>query len=114
MVPSGAGGGPVRELTRMTLLGLLASKPMYGYEVRQQMKNVGMEFWVDIPQGSVYPALQRMAADGFLEVVDISTEGKRPTKTVYRITAEGRAEHLRLLRNAWIDPALKGFPVDVA
>lgn len=98
----------------MTLLGLLASQPMYGYEVRQQMKNVGMEFWVDIPQGSIYPALQRMAVDGFLEVVEVSSEGKRPTKTIYRITDEGRAEHLRLLRDAWVDPALKGFPVDVA
>jgi DNA-binding PadR family transcriptional regulator len=98
----------------MTLLGLLASKPMHGYEVRQQMKQAAMEYWVDVPQGSVYPALQRMATDGFLEVVEVAQEGKRPTKTVYRITDEGRAEHLRLLRNAWVDPALTGFPVDVA
>jgi DNA-binding PadR family transcriptional regulator len=98
----------------MTLLGLLASKPMYGYEVRQQMKETAMEYWVDVPQGSVYPALQRMAADGFLEVVEVTQDGKRPTKTIYRITDEGRAEHLRLLRNAWVDPALSGFPVDVA
>jgi len=98
----------------MTLLGLLASKPMHGYEVRQLMKNAAMEHWVDVPQGSVYPALQRMATDGLLEVVEVTKEGKRPTKTVYRITDEGRAEHLRLLRNAWGDPALSGFPVDVA
>jgi DNA-binding PadR family transcriptional regulator len=98
----------------MTLLGLLASKPMHGYEVRQQMKDAGMEFWVDVPQGSIYPALQRMAADGFLKVIEVSQDGKRPTKTIYRITDEGRAEHLRLLRDAWVDPALKGFPVDVA
>jgi DNA-binding PadR family transcriptional regulator len=98
----------------MTLLGLLASKPMHGYEVRQQMKNVGMEYWVDVPQGSMYPALQRMATDGFLEIDEVAKDGKRPTKTVYRITNEGRAEHLRLLRNAWVDPDLHGFPVDVA
>jgi DNA-binding PadR family transcriptional regulator len=98
----------------MTLLGLLASKPMHGYEVRQQMKNVGMEYWVDVPQGSIYPALQRMATDGFLEIDEVAKDGKRPTKTVYRITNEGRAEHLRLLRNAWVDPDLHGFPVDVA
>jgi DNA-binding PadR family transcriptional regulator len=98
----------------MTLLGLLASKSMHGYEVRQQMKQAAMEYWVDVPQGSVYPALQRMAADGFLEAVEVTRDGKRPTKTVYRITDEGRAEHLRLLRNAWVDPALTGFPVDVA
>jgi DNA-binding PadR family transcriptional regulator len=107
-------GGPTRDLTRMTLLGLLASKPMHGYELRQQMKDVAMEHWVDIQQGALYPALQRMTADGFLEVSEITKDGKRPSKTVYRITSEGRAEHLRLLRSAWADPALKGFPVDVA
>jgi DNA-binding PadR family transcriptional regulator len=98
----------------MTLLGLLASTPMHGYELRQQMKQHGMERWVDVPQGSVYPALQRMAADGFLDAVEVAPEGKRPTKTVYSITPAGRTEHLRLLRNAWMDPALSGFPVDVA
>jgi DNA-binding PadR family transcriptional regulator len=106
--------GPAGDITRMTLLGLLASKPMYGYELRQQMKGLDMEHWVDIRPGSIYSALPRMAAAGFLEITDVAHQGNRPQKTVYGITSAGRAELLKLLRDAWARPAGMAQPVDVA
>jgi DNA-binding PadR family transcriptional regulator len=98
----------------MTLLGLLSSKPMYGYEIRQQMQIFDMEAWIDIKPGSIYSALPRMAAEGLLEVVDVSSAGNRPIKTVYAITAAGRTELLRLIRQAWAVPSGTAQPVDVA
>jgi DNA-binding PadR family transcriptional regulator len=106
--------GPAGDITRLTLLGLLASKPMHGYELRQQMKQLSMEHWVDIQPGSIYSALPRMAADGFLSIKEVSHEGNRPSKTVYQITDAGRAELVRLLSDAWARPAGMAQPVDVA
>jgi DNA-binding PadR family transcriptional regulator len=87
---------------------------MHGYELRQQMKELAIDEWVDIQQGALYPSLQRMTADGLLEIAEVTSEGNRPTRTVYRITPDGRQEHLQLLRTAWADPALRGSPVSVA
>lgn len=106
--------GPSGEITRLTLLGMLAARPMYGYELRQQMKLYDMEHWVDIRPGSIYSALPRMATDGLLEVTDVSQKGNRPQKTVYGVTEAGRAELIRLLRAAWAKPAGMAQPVDVA
>ena len=101
-------------MTRLTLLGLLSSKAMHGYELRQQMRLWAMEDWVDIRPGSIYAALPRMTAEGLLEVVEVSQEGNRPARTVYGITAAGRNELTRLLREAWAQPAGMAQPIDVA
>jgi DNA-binding PadR family transcriptional regulator len=106
--------GPSGDITRMTLLGLLAAKPSHGYDLQQQMKAYSMESWVNIKAGSVYSALPRMASEGLLKVTDVSNEGNRPSKTVYAITGAGRAEFLRLLREAWAVPVGMAQPVDVA
>jgi DNA-binding PadR family transcriptional regulator len=106
--------GPAGGVTRLTLLGLLSSKPMHGYELRQQMRLWSMEHWVDIHPGSIYSALPRMAAEGLLEVTEVSHEGNRPQRTVYDITPAGRAELTRLLSAAWAEPASMAQPVDVA
>jgi DNA-binding PadR family transcriptional regulator len=87
---------------------------MHGYELRQQMRLFAMEHWVDIRPGSIYAALPRMAAEGLLEVVDVSQDGNRPVRTVYAITAAGREELTRLLGVAWAQPASMAQPVDVA
>jgi DNA-binding PadR family transcriptional regulator len=107
-------GRPTGDVTRLTLFGLLASKPMHGYELRQQMQQFDMKAWVDIQPGSIYAALPRMAAEGLLEVVEVTQDGNRPAKTVYRITRAGRAELARLLGDAWAKPASMAQPVDVA
>jgi len=106
--------GPAGDVTRLTLLGLLSSKPMHGYELRQQMRLWSMEHWVDIHAGSIYSALPRMAAEGLLQVTEVSQEGNRPQRTVYDITPAGRAELTRLLSAAWAEPASMAQPVDVA
>jgi DNA-binding PadR family transcriptional regulator len=106
--------GPAGDVTRLTLLGLLSSKPMHGYELRQQMRVWSMEHWVDIHPGSIYSALPRMASEGLLQVTEVSHEGNRPQRTVYGITAAGRAELTRLLADAWTQPASMAQPVDVA
>jgi PadR family transcriptional regulator, regulatory protein PadR len=70
----------------LLILSLLASQPMYGYELVQAIRrstNGTLEFG----EGCVYPILHRLEADGLLG-------GKRETvggrsRVVYRITVKG-------------------------
>jgi len=41
---------------------------------------------------SIYRAIERLHADGLIEPVETTREGRRPERTVYRITADGREE----------------------
>jgi PadR family transcriptional regulator PadR len=41
-------------------------KPMHGYALRQRIKDISDDF-LQIEQGSLYPALQRMLKTGWLE-----------------------------------------------
>ncbi len=70
---------------RLYLLSILATQPMHGYEL---IRALGSQFGgTYIPSaGTVYPRLAKLQDDG---LVTKSTDGR---KTVYAITAAGRAE----------------------
>jgi DNA-binding PadR family transcriptional regulator len=72
---------------RYMILKLLADRPMHGYEVMQELaKESGG--WYTPSAGSVYPVLQLLQDQGYVESED--RDGKR----VYRITDSGR-EYLK-------------------
>ena len=101
-------------ITRLTLLAFLALRPMHGYELRKAMEDNQMNRWADIQFGSIYARLQQLTKEGLLQEVGSERAGNRPPRTVYRITEAGQDELLRLLRRAWVQPALSARPVDVA
>src|SRR5262249_54337486 len=45
---------------------------------------------LNLKRGSLYHAVERLARDGLIAAVETSREGKRPERTVYRLTEEGR------------------------
>ena len=70
------------------LLGLLAVEPRSGYELTKAFEaDLGRYAW-QAGHTSIYPELNRLAADGLLEV---SHEGARGSRT-YAVTDAGRAE----------------------
>jgi DNA-binding PadR family transcriptional regulator len=69
---------------KFVILGMLAEKPMHGYEVMQRLEQDSGGFSSASP-GSVYPALQMLQDQGY--VGSEEQDGKR----VYSITEEGRA-----------------------
>lgn len=102
------------EVTRLTLLALLAVRPMHGYELRREIELMRMDRWANVKSGSIYQGLQRLSGEGFAEQVGTSREGKRPPRTTYRVTQVGRQELERLLRAAWATPTRTVPLVDVA
>src|SRR5580658_4317872 len=69
------------------ILQSLRSKPMHGYALVKHIKQVSDDL-LQVEEGSLYPALQRMLREGWLEAeTGISAKG-RPTR-IYRLTEAG-------------------------
>jgi DNA-binding PadR family transcriptional regulator len=84
-------------MLEFAILGLLQQAPMHGYELRKELAQVlgGLR---SISFGSLYPALKRLLAAGYIATDDPEPQlpaeappltGRRG-KVVYRITAEGK------------------------
>ncbi|WP_075011126.1 PadR family transcriptional regulator [Stigmatella aurantiaca] len=87
-----------RESTcQFAILGMLCREPMSGYGLRQAIARTVGHFWQE-SYGNLYPALERMEAEGLaaLDREERSPGGR--VRKVYRVTAKGRrvlAEWLR-------------------
>jgi len=69
------------------ILQSLRLKPMHGYALVKHIKQVSEDL-LRVEEGSLYPALQRMLREGWLEAeTGISAKG-RPTR-IYRLTDAG-------------------------
>lgn len=69
------------------ILQSLRYKPMHGYALVKHIKQVSEDL-LQVEEGSLYPALQRMLREGWLEAeTGVSAKG-RPTR-VYRLTDSG-------------------------
>ncbi|MEP9392124.1 PadR family transcriptional regulator [Gordonia sp. VNQ95] len=73
------------------VLGLLAEKPMHPYEMVQTTICRREDRLVKFRPGTLYHAVDRLAADELITVHEVRREGNRPERTVYTITDAGRA-----------------------
>ena len=71
----------------LMILQSLRLKPMHGYALVKHIKQVSEDL-LQVEEGSLYPALQRMLREGWLEAeTGVSAKG-RPTR-IYRLTDTG-------------------------
>ena len=71
----------------LMILHSLRLKPMHGYALAKHIKQVS-DSLLQIEEGSLYPALQRLLKEGLLESkAGVSAKG-RPTR-IYQLTAPG-------------------------
>lgn len=86
------------NLSRLMVLGLLASNgPLHGHRVRRAAEQTNVGNWGGVSIGALYRELRLLEQEGLVEPVRTEQVGRRPTRTVYRITDEGCRE-LRALR----------------
>jgi DNA-binding PadR family transcriptional regulator len=96
-------GGP--HLSRgefgLLILGLLGRREMYGYEIVAELRRT-TEGTIDLPEGTVYPALRRLEHEGLIGGHWVDAANSAPRRRYYRLTtdgehalAEGRADWLR-------------------
>lgn len=82
----------VGNLLALSLLSLLAQKPMYPYEMAQTLRARGKEQNFKINWGSLYTVVQNLEKYGFIEAAATEREGRQPERTTYQITDPGLAE----------------------
>lgn len=74
----------------LLILKVAALGPVHGYAIAQRLQQVTRDV-VQVPQGSLYPALHRLENRGLLEADWKESETGREAK-FYRLTRKGRAQ----------------------
>ena len=74
----------------MLVLRTLSAGPLHGYAVARRIKECSAE-GLQIEDGSLYPALNRMLVKGWLAAEWGTSENNRKAR-FYRLTAKGRKE----------------------
>src|SRR5215469_16764088 len=91
------------NLSRLMILGVLAERgPMHGHQIRRIAELTNTEVWGGITGGALYSELRKLDGDGLIEATREEQVGRRPARTVYQITDEGRLE-LIVQRDAAIE-----------
>lgn len=75
---------------------------MHPYEMKQQMHTRVYERAIPVKAASIYDTVERLAAAGLIEPVETTREGRRPERTIYRLTTAGADE-----LNAWLRELLE-------
>jgi DNA-binding PadR family transcriptional regulator len=82
----------------LTALVLLRERPMHPYEMSRLIQERRYDVILNLKRGSLYHAVERLERDGLIEAVETSREGRRPERTVYQLTEQGRDEFDNALR----------------
>lgn len=75
---------------------------MHGHQIRRTAKLTNVEVWGGITGGALYSELRRLEGDGLVHPLREEQVGRRPARTVYEITEDGRLE-LIVQREAALD-----------
>jgi PadR family transcriptional regulator len=74
----------------MLVLRALSRGPLHGYAIARRIKNTSANA-LEIEDGSLYPALNRMLVKGWLKAEWGTSENNRRAR-FYRLTAEGKQQ----------------------
>jgi PadR family transcriptional regulator, regulatory protein PadR len=81
----------------LLVLRTLAREPMHGYGITLRIQQFSKEM-LRVEEGSLYPALHRMAQDGWIRAEWRSTENNRRAR-YYSLTAKGKKQLEREEKN---------------
>lgn len=82
----------VNNLLGLNVLAILRKRPMHPYEMATTMREWGKDQSTKINWGSLYTVVGNLEKHGFIEATQTQRDGKRPERTVYRLTDAGEAE----------------------
>ncbi|MEU7590349.1 PadR family transcriptional regulator [Micromonospora sp. NPDC049230] len=82
----------VGNLLALAVLSALVQRPMHPYEIATALRAWGKDQDMEFKWGSFYTVIRNMEKHRLIDAVESVREGRRPERTVYRITDAGRAE----------------------
>lgn len=93
------------NLSRLLLLGVLERHgARHGHWIRRSAEQADVAAWGGVKVGALYRELRELDAEGLIAAVRTETEGRRPARTIYDITVEGRRELARQREQAIAEP----------
>jgi DNA-binding PadR family transcriptional regulator len=103
------------NLSRLLLLGALDRHgPRHGHRIRRAAEQANVASWGGVTVGALYREMRTLDEEGLIAAVRTETEGRRPARTIYEITAEGRRELAILREQAIAEPKQAPDAVAVA
>jgi len=84
----------------LLILKALSLEPQHGWAVARRIRDISRET-LNIPQGSLYPALYRLERRGWIKAKWGVTDGNRRAR-YYELTSKGRAQ-LRSEESSWAE-----------
>jgi len=94
----------------LSVLATLSEGPMHPYEIARLLKHRGKDQSIKIRYGSLYTVVQNLENQGFVVTEGTARAGRRPERTVYRLTEDGRDELEDRLREILSAP-VKEYPL---
>jgi DNA-binding PadR family transcriptional regulator len=92
----------VRSLWALTVLSFLRERPLHPYEIWQMVVERHKNQFLDLKRGSLYHAVEQLQRVKLIEAVETFQQGRRPERTIYRLTILGERELL-----AWLADILQ-------
>jgi DNA-binding PadR family transcriptional regulator len=83
---------------------------MHPYELQRLIRERKKDEFLDLKRGSLYHHIERLQRAGLIAPVETTREGRRPERTVYRLTALGERELLAWLRELLAQPGRDSIP----
>jgi DNA-binding PadR family transcriptional regulator len=93
-----------RNLWTLIVLCLLREAPMHPYEMQRLVGERKKDEFLDLKRGSLYQNIGRLEQAGLIAKAETIREGKRPERTVYRLTDAGERDLLVWLRELLAKP----------
>ena len=106
-----------RSPLALAVLGLLYEAPMHPYRMQQLIKERGKDEVINVRErASIYQTIDRLQREGLVTVALTTRDEKRPERTVYQLTEEGRETTRDWLREMLSTPAREfpAFPAALA
>lgn len=75
----------------LVLLSLLAERPMHGYQANLELERRQVRDWAGVSRPQVYYSLEKLEKLGLLRVSKDSGPAAGPDRSVFAVTASGRA-----------------------
>jgi DNA-binding PadR family transcriptional regulator len=92
------------DVLALTVLNLLSERPMHPYEMQRTVRQRNIDEVIGIRPGTLYHAVERLVDMGLVEPMDTHRDGRRPERTVYWLTENGRSRSLAWLRGVIARP----------
>lgn len=74
----------------LSVLELLDEEPMHPYEMATRMRVRHHDEFIRLNFGTLYHTVEVLERNGWIEPVEREKEGRRPERTIYRLTDSGR------------------------